>query len=479
MHRTVPQIDPVLLTTRVRDLVQAGRVTAARPLLLALGRLTANSTLLAELEAQLLLREDRVADALLTLDAAIDGDPEHPALRLCRADARMRMHDIVGAAVDAAEAVCIEPGDSQAKAILGIVLIELNQLDDAAACLREAVGQMPNNANYRLGLAEAQKRLGDIQAAISTLNDGIALAPGSTPLRIAAIMLAMGRGDFEGAMALSQSARRDGVADACVFGLLGHALSSLQRHPEAAQAYAEALKLAPEDAYVRHLVQTAGMLPHAPRAPNDYLQAVFNGYAERFEAHLIGLGYRIPGLMRSALIAHLPRAGSGDPIGPLLDLGCGTGLVAVAISDLPVSPLVGVDVSGVMLKYARSKNLYSDLREIDLEVALADPSQDWAVITAADVFCYFGDLDGVFAAAHLRLRPGGLFIFSVERLDTPTASCRLGGNGRYAHSRAYIEQLATTHGFALRALDDEIVREEEGQHVHGFLVTMERVRHDG
>ena len=120
-------------------------------------------------------------------------------------------------------------------------------------------------------------------------------------LRTAAIMVAMRRREFDRAAELAEAARRDGVADASVFGLRGHALSSLGRHEEANLAYAEALKLAPEDPYVRHLVVAAGLLPQASRAPTLYLETVFDGYATRFESHLIGLQYRVPGLLRAAL----------------------------------------------------------------------------------------------------------------------------------------------------------------------------------
>ncbi len=85
--------------------------------------------------------------------------------------------------------------------------------------------------------------------------------------------------------------------------MMGHALSSMDRHTEAADAYSEALKLGPQDPYVRHLVAASGIVPSAARAPLEYVSTVFNGYAERFEAHLVSLGYRIPGLVRAALFA--------------------------------------------------------------------------------------------------------------------------------------------------------------------------------
>jgi predicted Zn-dependent protease len=276
MPAQTASIDPALLTSRVRDLIRGGRVTAARPLLAALRKMAPGSPALAEFEAQLLLREGRIDDAVAILDQAIISAPDIPTLRLCRAEARMSSNDITGAAADAAEAVCLAPNNPQAKAILGIVLIDMNRVDDALICLREAVTQDPSCAAYRQGLAQAQERAGDAREAASTLQVGITHAPMHVGLRIAAVMVAMRQRDFADAVAIAEAARRDGCADACVFGLLGHALSNLGRHAEAADAYADALKLAPEDSYVRHLVRTAGMLPYGPRAPSDYIEAVFD-----------------------------------------------------------------------------------------------------------------------------------------------------------------------------------------------------------
>jgi cytochrome c-type biogenesis protein CcmH/NrfG len=55
----------------------------------------------------------------------------------------------------------------------------------------------------------------------------------------------------------------------------GHALSSLGDHDQAVSAYQEALKLAPEDPYVRHLVVAATAMPGSKRAPEE-LSAPFS-----------------------------------------------------------------------------------------------------------------------------------------------------------------------------------------------------------
>ncbi|HTN11607.1 MAG TPA: methyltransferase domain-containing protein [Acetobacteraceae bacterium] len=463
--------DPDVLTRRVREMVGAGRLLAARPLLAALRSMGVAAGETAEIEGRLLLREGRLAEALAVLDAALAETPT-PGLHLCRAETRLQADDAAGAAADAAEAVILDRADPQAKAVLGVALIELGRPDEALPCLRSAIAALPDRVAYRQALAAAEERCGDPETAAATLAAAIARAPGQPALRTAAIMLAMRRRDFTTAAALAETARQDGVADACVFGLRGHALSSLGRHAEAAEAYAEALKLAPEDPYVRHLVAASGVLPQALRAPAEYLQTVFDGYASRFEQHLIGLGYRVPGLIRAALLAELDL--SAGPVGPVLDLGCGTGLMAVVLSDLALRPLVGVDLSAGMLAEARAKRLYQELVQQDLETFLDAPGPAWPVILAADVFCYFGALDGALARLAARLAPGGLCLFSVELADGE--GWHLGRQGRYRHAEAYIRAALAGAGLQPLRCAPEVLRHEADAAVDGLLVVARHAR---
>ena len=51
----------------------------------------------------------------------------------------------------------LDPDDPAAKAVLGVVMLELRRPADAIACLGEAVSIDPINPGYRLGLAAAQE----------------------------------------------------------------------------------------------------------------------------------------------------------------------------------------------------------------------------------------------------------------------------------------------------------------------------------
>jgi predicted TPR repeat methyltransferase len=483
MQRLQSAADLESLTARAAQLVAAGRVGAARPLLAAAKRLDPGSAGLAELSARLALRANTPDLAALELDAAVAADPEHPGLRLRRAELRRHAGDIEGATRDAAEAVVLDRTDPTAKALLGVLLLDLDRTADAVACLAEAVAADPANPGFATGLAAAHEMAGDPDAALAVLLRNIEAAPNLVDQRNAAILLCVRRRDFRRAIRLAEDARQAGIADACCFGLAGHALSSLGQHAEAVDAYAEALKLGPDDPYVRHLVSAAGVVPGAPRAPAEYLRAVFDGYADRFEPHLLSLGYRVPGMFRTALLRH-PRIAAGQQVGPVVDLGCGTGLAALAIADLPVGPLIGVDVAPRMLAQAGKKAIYAELHEADAMQFLSGVgAAHYPLIIAADVLCYFGALEDLFSAAHAAMTPGGWLVGSVEELlpdhdgmipVNANGAWALQRQGRYAHNPTYIRAVAADAGFRLLRLDRETVRWEANAPVPGLLLVLER-----
>ena len=465
------------LAERVDRMIRLGRVGAARPLVAALRRLGLRQSRLDLLESKLELREGHAGAALARLDRAILNDRDVPDLWKCRAEARLQLDRLTEAAGDAAEAVILDQADAGAKALLGVILIELGRYDEARACLAEAVANDPAHPTYRICLAESLVRLDRVAEAEATLEQAVALHPERADLRTKSILLRMRHRDFRGAITLASAAKLDGAADACVFGLLGHAYSSLMQHELAADSYREALKLCPEDSYVRHLVAAAGTMPGALRAPRDYLRAVFNGYAERFESHLITLLYRVPGLIRNIIAGELGAARLDTPA--MLDLGCGTGLVGVTCSDLKLGPITGVDISPAMLTQANAKAVYHELIEADLPQFLDQDERRWQLVTAGDVFCYFGDLTAIFTQSRQRMAPGGLFVFSVEEL-LPDADGMFqgGGNhalgrlGRYAHSIEHVRQAAAAAGFKVEQLRREDLRQESDTPGAGLIAVL-------
>jgi len=471
-----PPFDVGTLMARVSHLIDIGRPEAARPLMSAIVGVVPPCSKVSLLSARLALSDGVTEDTWTDLNHAVAADPENPGLRKCRAELRRRADDLEGATRDAADAVIYDRSDPASKALLGVLLHELGRFTDAAACLREAVGGAPDDVSYREALSHSQTALGDLDGAMATLLEGIALTPHAIAMHNDAILLCLRRQDFRRAEELAEQGRTTGVADAVTFALKGHALSSLGRHVDAALSYEEALKLAPGDTYVRHLAVAARMAATAVGAPSDYILYLFNGYAERFDSHLISLGYRIPGLIRRQVIAFSRERA----IGPVLDLGCGTGLASLALSDLDVGPFTGIDLSPRMLELARNKDLYSALYEAELPAALPHVGRSWNLIIAADLMCYFGAIDAMLDAVQARLTPGGRFIFSVEELlpahDGTISDDRwaLGRMGRYAHSASYVLNAAIESGLRCVNLEQETLRHEATAPVAGLLIVLER-----
>ena len=250
--------DPRAIAAKIRRLLEQGRYGAARLLIRALRPAGAEPLLAAELEARLLLAQGQASGALAVLDAELDQREPSSAGHLIRAELRLLAGDAVGAAIDAADALILAPSDANAKALLGQILLRLGRPSDAAACLHEALRARPRDEPIRLDLAAALDAAGDAEGSASVLAAGLTLNPGSPALRAAALSRRVRAGDFAAAVAMVASARRAFELDASEYTWLGHALSGLGRHREAADAYGIALKLTPEDPCLRHLAAAAG-----------------------------------------------------------------------------------------------------------------------------------------------------------------------------------------------------------------------------
>lgn len=465
--------DPVALAMKARSLLDQGHPGAARPLISALRSAGAETELAAELEARCCFAQGRIEEAMAVLAAALDATGTSVALYIARAELRLLVGERVGAAADAAEAIIYDPGNAVAKALLGRALLQLNFATDAATCLQEALAALPLVRTTRLDLADALERLGRPEASEAVLADGVALDPADASLRSAALLRRIKARDFSAAVTMGHDARQHAALDACGYGLVGHALSSLGRHDEAADAYVEALKLAPEDPYMRHLVASAGRCAAGESAPPEYVRILFDSYADHFDHHLIQLGYRVPGLVRRTL-ARYPRLS-----GPVLDLGCGTGLLALACGNKNDNEIenewIGVDLSTKMLDLARAKALYAELHEIDALTYLVQETRVFPLILAGDVLCYFGRLNAVLHAVKPRLQIHGKFVFTVESFPSSEGAVRLGRRGRYAHSADHLGAVARDAGLIVSSLEEHVLRFDGSEPVPGLVAVVEHV----
>jgi predicted TPR repeat methyltransferase len=232
----------------------------------------------------------------------------------------------------------------------------------------------------------------------------------------------------------------------------------------AAQAWENALKLDPADRPGAALRLTLiGRAPQADAPPSAFVEALFDQYADGFDASLVGkLGYRVPALLSEAI--HVP---DGRSFRLALDLGCGTGLMGELLRPY-VERLEGFDISARMLAKARARRLYDRLDKADLQdFRYAGDRPD--LVTAADVFMYVGALNRVVKTVASLLAPGGLFAFSVEKL-AGDGDFSLQQSRRYAHSEGYIRRVLDDNGLSVLSLEEQVIRKDRGEPIMGLIV---------
>ena len=136
---------------------------------------------------------------------------------------------------------------------------------------------------------------------------------------------------------------------------------------------------------------------------------LYDSWAEDYERRVSSWGYITPAVAAWFLGRYV-----APEDGTVLDAGAGTGLMGLVLAPLGYRDLIGIDVSGDMLEYAREKGVYRELRQMELGGRLDLPSDAFAAVVAA----------GVFAAGHappesfedlIRVtKRGGYVIFSVR-----------------------------------------------------------------
>lgn len=469
------------LLDHARLMLRKCRPLEALPMLDRLNRLPGMAGAAATLRAEALLGIGRLEAAEDAAAAALAEAPNDPQRLQLRARIRLTRGQGIGAIDDAAAAVMALPSDPAAKALLGMALLAERRFDEAVYFLGEAFRGDPANPMIQARLGQAFMLAGRHDAAAEMLEHCEASAPGLPGI---AMLRAQGRlltGDLEGAVTLAREALARGLVDAGTHSVLAHALVSQGRMPEAAPHFAAASRLAPNDSYLAHLAAAAspsGPAPKADRATDGYVTALFDGYAPRFEGSLLSLGYRVPGLMRRAVERLLPEVAAGRArLGPMLDLGCGTGMVGATLSDLLGDRLVGVDLSRAMLAEAAGKGIYGELRQTEIAAALTADPESYALITAADLFCYFGRLDEVLGLCRQRLAAGGLLLFNVERVAETPGGWHLNIAGRYAHTPDYVTACLAQAGLAAMETRQEDLRLDVAGAVPGLLVAARAVGH--
>ena len=255
---------------------------------------------------------------------------------------------------------------------------------------------------------------------------------------------------------------------------LGDLREKLGEREAAVSAFQQARASDPDDRHGAGLRLMRLGAEQVAAMPSAYVQVLFDQYAPRFEASLVGdLGYRGPALLFKAVLS--VRAAEKKPafFKCAIDLGCGTGLAAAAFAR-DVDHFIGIDLSPRMIEKARATGLYAELEVDDMLRGLhSKPDGSADLILAADAMVYVADIAPILVQAARVLIPGGLLAFTTETHDGEDVI--LGGGLRYAHSAAHVRAAVERAGLVLSHLDDLSARNEDHVPAPGLVVVATKI----
>ncbi len=119
-------------------------------------------------------------------------------------------------------------------------------------------------------------------------------------------------------------------------------------------------------------------------------EAYFDRWASTYDDDLVARGYRAPWIAADALAQLLC-----DRDRPILDAGCGTGLVGERLSRRGFTALVGLDVSLDSLAVAQQKACYERLIRGDLDRRLDFDDGAFAAVVCVGTLTYVTDLEAL------------------------------------------------------------------------------------
>jgi predicted TPR repeat methyltransferase len=346
----------------------------------------------------------------------------------------------------------------------GVVHFEASRLADAERSFEAALALAPGRPSVLANLGAARVRLGKYEEALSVLQQATAAEPANADAWGHLGTAYAGTGRMEDALTAFDRALQINPDLTEGWSRLGGVMRELGQLDEAAGCFERAIALGADDALHRYYLASVRGASTPPAPPREYVQALFDTYADDFQSHLTGaLRYQA----HEVLVGNLPAPPAGR-WRSVLDLGCGTGLCGPLIQPL-ADRVDGLDVSQRMLDQSRATGVYTDLVQADISEWLATVQRQDDLVLAADVFIYVGALEPVFAGVARVLAPGGVFAFSVEVLPDPE-DMRLMPSLRYAHSEAYVRRLAQTHGMQVRRTVRAPIREDQRRPIEGLYV---------
>jgi len=400
---------------------------------------------------------------------ALEADASEPDALTLLGTLHLQRGDLAAAVPFAAKAVLVDPRAATAFNNLGLILKQAGQTGAAASCYQKAILIDDGFADAHSNLGVVLKAEGHILRAIECYKRALDHDPtlGEAYNNLGNAYQEIGELS-EAVEAYLQASERMPDSDTIHYNV-GMLLDRQGQPDEALVHLRRALEINPKREDASHLV--AALEGRTTRtAPADYVRKLFDDYAPRFEAHLVGdLKYRT----HIELVGLLEQHRGERRFARAADLGCGTGLVGGSVRAL-VDTLIGVDLSEKMLRRAEIKGTYDTLYASDIDTYLGDEVEPLDLVLASDVFVYIGALDTTMRLIAERMRTRGLLAFSVEA-EVPAASWVLRSSGRYGHGDAYISTLLEENGFRTVDKLHTTLRQDRGKPIAGIIYLAEKI----
>lgn len=382
-----------------------------------------------------LIKTNECDEAILLLQKLLEHVPDHFAARFHMACAYMQQEQFDQATQTF---LMIESSHShhfETQTNLATCYLKLGLFDKAKIHYLKAIELNPKDTQSLFNLGYLNMQQGNLDAAIQYYQRTVNLAPDSF-------------------------AAQNNLATA--FLAKPHLGLALQH-------FKEAQRLQPNNKSIAYNIQALEQNQPLLTAPADYVQSLFDAYADHYELHLLqALDYHIPSLLEKAISKFISKSHSLD----ILDLGCGTGLCGIIAKPYAKS-LIGVDLSPKMLAVASEKQIYNELITQDLILFLTEKNNQYDLILAGDVLVYMGDLSQLFTLIEKVLRQQGLFAFNTEICED--APFKMNQSGRFAHNKAYIDAQASKNNLKIVSYQSAITRQQNNEPVYGHLYILQKM----
>src|SRR3990167_9426576 len=254
------------------------------------------------------------------------------------------------------------PEHIAARFYLACLLMRQEKISDALTEFLILETQEPDHVETQINLATCYLKKGILNEAKKHYLNALSLTPDDTQILFNLGVIHQQQGNADLAIQYYQRAI---VLEPDLFSAhnnLGVVFLEKQHVGFALRHFQKALELQPDNKAIAYTVTALTQDKRLLAAPPDYVQTLFDAYADHYESHLLNaLDYTIPEQIQQALSNITSPCATLD----ILDLGCGTGLCGTALKPY-AKTLIGVDLSEKMLAIASEKKSYDQLITDDI-----------------------------------------------------------------------------------------------------------------